>query len=421
MYPKTTLKNGLRIVTCPMKDRDSVSLGIFIGVGGRYEIDRLKGAAHFLEHIVFKGSKKYSCEEIKQNIEGIGGALNAFTSEEQTCYYAKIPAKHLASTFDVLSDMVFAPQIAQKDVEKESGVIIEELKMYHDLPQYMVMELLDKLMWPDHPLGKNLAGTAETVGAMTYTDLKQFHQDFYSPGNIVVAAAGHLNHEAFVKLVEKRLKGISAKSVEGFVEADNSQSKPRTQFFKKDIEQMHLGLGMLGLEEGHKDRYVLSVLNVILGGNMSSRLFHEIREKRGLAYSIGSGAKAYKDTGIFLVRAGVDNHKIVQATEVIISELNRIKHTLVSTDELRRAKEYTMGQLMLAMEEAMEHMLWIGEETAAFDKIRTLKEIVTQIDKVTAADVKRLANEVLNEGRFNLAVVGPITDEQQKSLEKILL
>lgn len=420
MYPKTTLTNGLRIVTYSMQDRDSVSVGILIGVGGRYEVDRLKGAAHFLEHIVFKGSKKYSCEAIKENIEGIGGALNAFTSEEQTCYYAKIPSKHVAETFDVLADMVFAPQIGQKDVEKESGVIIEEIKMYHDLPQYMVMEILDTLMWPGHPLGKNLAGTPETIGAMTHADLRQFHQDYYSPSNVVVAAAGHLSHDAFVQMVEKRLTGISAKSVEGFVEADNSQSKPRTQFFKKDIEQMHLALGMLGLEEGHEDRYVLSVLNVILGGNMSSRLFNEIREKRGLAYSIGSGAKAFKDTGIFLVRAGVDNHKIVQATELILSELRKIKRTPVTPGELRRAKEYVLGQLLLSMEETMDHMLWIGEETLIFDKIRTLKDIVAQVNQVTASDIKRLAAEILDEKRFNLAIVGPITDEQQKGLQSLV-
>src|SRR3989338_4742148 len=192
MYKKTVLNNGVRIITHDIRDRDSIALGFWIGVGGRYEDDRIKGIAHFLEHVVFKGSKKYSGEEIKRRIEGIGGALNAFTSEEQTCFYAKIPAKHINQTFDVLADMVLHPKITAVDVGKEKTVIVEEIKMYHDLPQYFVLELLDGLIWPGHPLGKNLAGTAETVTRTAPKDLKVFHNQHYAPGNIVIAACGRL-------------------------------------------------------------------------------------------------------------------------------------------------------------------------------------------------------------------------------------
>ena len=212
MYKKTALKNGLRVITHTIKDRDSIALGFWIGVGGRYEDDHIKGAAHFLEHIVFKGSQKYSCEEIKSLIEGIGGTLNAFTSEEQTCFYARIPSKHLKQTFDVLADMVSHPKIAIKDVDKEKTVIVEEIKMYHDLPQYFVLELLDALLWPGHPLGKNLAGTPESVMGMSDKDLKRFHQHFYAPGNIVVAACGNLTHEKIVALVKKKLGGLHPSS-----------------------------------------------------------------------------------------------------------------------------------------------------------------------------------------------------------------
>ena len=209
MYKKETLKNGLRIVTHDIKDRDSIALGFWIGVGGRYEEDRFKGAAHFLEHIVFKGSQKYSCEEIKIRIEGVGGALNAFTSEEQTCFFAKIPSKHLRQTFDVLADMVVYPKITSKDVKKEKTVIVEEIKMYHDLPQYFVLELLDGLLWPQHPLGKSLVGTAETVMAMSNNDLKGFHQRHYIPGNIVVAACGNLKHDSIVRLARKKFSKLT--------------------------------------------------------------------------------------------------------------------------------------------------------------------------------------------------------------------
>ncbi|MCK5082240.1 MAG: insulinase family protein, partial [Candidatus Omnitrophica bacterium] len=240
MYKKSALRNGLRIVTRSIKDRDSISIGFWVGVGGRYEEGRIKGAAHFLEHILFKGSRDYSCEEIKMRIEGVGGALNAFTSEEQTCFYAKIPSKHLNQTFDVLSDMIANPKIALTDVNKEKTVIVEEIKMYHDLPQYFVLELLDGLLWPGHPLGKSLAGTQETVTGMSNHDLKKFHQTHYVPENIVVAACGNLNHDKIVALARKKFGKLKKSPRQDYVKVNDVQSRPNTHFFKRDIEQMHL-------------------------------------------------------------------------------------------------------------------------------------------------------------------------------------
>ena len=421
MYKKTTLPNGLRIVTHDMKERDSISIGLWIGVGGRYEEDRVKGAAHFLEHIVFKGSQKYLCEEIKEKIEGVGGALNAFTSEEQTCFYAKIPAKHLEQTFDVLADMVFYPKITPKDVAKESTVIIEEIKMYHDLPQYFVLELLDGLLWPHHPLGKTLTGTVETVSKMSSQDLHNFHQTHYAPGNIVVSVCGKLSHEKVVKLVEKKLGKIKASPKIGYLKVNEAQSRPSVKFFKKDIEQMHLALGMLGFDEHNKKRYALSLLSIILGGNMSSRLFVEVREKRGLAYSIGSSSKALHDTGLFMIRAGVDNKKIVETVRVILKELKRMKTSLVGVDEFRRGKDYLLGQLLLGLEDTMDHMLWIGEDMVSKDEMKSLKAVISEFEKVTREDIGRVAKEVLDEKRFNLAVVGPVSASQEKELSDLLL
>lgn len=420
MYQKTVLDNGLRIVTHDMPERDSISLGIWVGVGGRYEDDRLKGAAHFLEHVVFKGSQKYSCNEIKELIEGVGGTLNAFTSEEQTCYYAKIPSKHLKRTFDILADISFYPQLSAKDVAKEKTVIIEEIKMYHDLPQYFVSDLLDQLLWPNHPLGRNLIGTAESVGAMTVPELRSFFDSHYAPNNTVVAACGGVRHEHMVELVKRKLEKAPVKEKRGYAAACNIQKHPRSKLFSKKIEQMHLALGALGYDEHNDDRYVLSLIAVILGGNMSSRLFNEVREKRGLAYSITSASKSLHDTGLFLIRAGVDNEKIVKSLELILKELDKIKRLGVQKSELTRSKDYLIGQSALALEDTMDHMLWIGESTLVKDRMITLDEIIKKIETITRDDISRVAQEILSPKRFNLAVVGPLTTVQEKELNELM-
>jgi len=420
MYHESKLSNGQRIISHEMKDRESVGIGIIVGAGGRYEDNRIKGAAHFLEHILFKGSKKYSCEDIKEQIEGVGGSLNAFTTEELTCYYAKFPAKHLDNTFDILSDMILNPLILKDDVRKEGTVIIEEIKMYHDLPQFYVMELLDEMMWPKHPLGKNLAGTVESVSRMTQTDLKAFHRQNYRPGNIVVSACGRLKHDHLTKIVQKKFDKIKSTKRTSFKKADNSQLKPKLHSFRKNTEQMHLALGMLGLNIEHKDKYILMLLNIILGGNMSSRLFNEVREKRGLAYSISSGIKSLKDTGLLLIRAGVDNKKLVEAVNVILSELHKLKNNGVTNGEFIRAKDYYLGQVMLGLEDTLDHMLWIGESTICCNKTRKLQDIIKEVDKIKIGEVKRLAGQIFNEKRYNLAVVGPMVDSQEKELRSLM-
>lgn len=333
MYRKSVLLNGLRVVTHDMKERDSIGLGFWVGVGGRYEDDTVKGAAHFLEHILFKGSAKYSCEEIKGEIEGVGGTLNAFTAEELTCYYAKIPARYEKRTFDILADMVLHPLIAKKDFEREKGVICEEIKMYRDLPQYHVLDLLDELLWPDHPLGKSLAGTLDSIGKMRPETLRSLHARLYRPERIVIAACGKVNHLEIVRMAKQKMESVARGEPITFVPARHLQEKPRCHFFRKETEQMHLALGVLGLPDEHKDKYVLNLLHIILGGNMSSRLFNEVREKRGLAYSISTSVKTLNDTGMFLVRAGVDNAKIIQAMEVILKELNKIRKNGISDRE----------------------------------------------------------------------------------------
>jgi len=419
MYERSQLKNNLRIVSHPMKDRNSVTVGVWAGVGGRYEETKIKGAAHFLEHIVFKGTKNYACEEIKQQIEGVGGTLNAFTSEECTCYFAKVPSRHAEKTFDILSDMILQPLILKKDVDKERGVILEEIKMYNDLPQHLVGDFLDQLLWGAHPLGQNIAGTLDSVGKMSFEDLRKFHQYFYVPSNIVVAACGSVSHQKICSLTQKKFGFLATKRNISCVKASNEQKVPKVKFHKKSIEQMHIALGSLGFHREHSDRYAVGILSVILGGNMSSRLFNQVREKRGLAYSIGSQVKIFKDTGAFIVRGGVHNEKVVEAVDVVVKELLRIAKSPVSAGELRRSKDYVIGQTLLSLEDTAEHMFWIGESVVATDKLETFKEVIKKVEKVTADDVQRVARELFQQERLNLAVVGPLADPQERALKKI--
>jgi predicted Zn-dependent peptidase len=420
MYERSKLKNNLRIISHQMKDRNSVALGVWAGVGGRYEALRVKGAAHFLEHIVFKGTKNYGCDEIKQRIEGVGGALNAFTSEECTCYFAKVPSKHAETTFDILSDMILHPLITEKDVNKERGVILEEIKMYNDLPQHLVIDFLDQLLWSGHPLGQNIAGNLESVGQMSFEDLRKFHQDFYFPANIVVSACGNLSDKKLSSWTKKKFGHLNTERKISFVQASNEQKAASAKFHHKPIEQMHIALGSLGFHREHPDRYALNILHVILGGNMSSRLFNEVREKRGLAYSIGSQPKLFKDTGAFIVRGGVHNEKVVDAVDVILKELAKIAKSPVSSDELRRAKDYAIGQTLLGLEDTAEHMFWIGESVVATDKVETFKEAIKKVEKVSAADVMRVAKKLFIESPFNLSLVGPVGDEQINRIKSLL-
>ncbi len=419
MRQLTTLNNNIRLVTQHLKDRDSASIGIWVGSGGRFENEHNKGAAHFIEHMAFKGSEKYSCDEIKQLVEGVGGNLNAFTGEEETCYYAKVPAKHLAKTFDVLSDITLYPKMATADLKKERTVILEEIKMYLDLPQYHVAELLQGLLWPNHPLGENLAGTPHTVSHMSVKDLKTFHREQYTTSNIVVSACGNIDHQQLLGWTKKKFGGLKAQEAVNYVSARRDQDKPGVCLHHKQTEQMHVALGYLAYENNHPDYYALGLLSIILGGNMSSRLFNEVREKRGLAYSVSSGMKSLDDTGCFIVRAGVDNSKIIPALELILKVLYGISKG-IKQDEFNRAKEYFLGQFQLGLEDTLEHMIWLGAVVLSRDASKTYADVIKRIKAVTPADVTRVAKNILTEHRLNLSIIGPLTEVQQTQIGKII-
>lgn len=415
----TQLPNKIRIVTQELKDRESISIGVWVAAGGRYEGRHNKGVAHFLEHMAFKGSAKYSCDETKQLVEGVGGNLNAFTAEEETCYYAKVPAHHLKQTFDILADISFFPKLTPKDLEKERTVILEEIKMYHDLPQYYVGELLEELLWPDHPLGQSLAGTSKSVGEMSVAYLQDFKKIHYVPANTVISACGSMKHEELVKLVNAKLGKLTGPRASSYIPARRLQEKPGIRLYTKPTEQMHLALGYLAYETNHKDYYVLALLSIILGGNMSSRLFNEVREKHGLAYSVSSGIKSLNDTGVFMVSAGIDNTKIVDALGLILKVLAKLAAGGVTKDEFKRAQEYYLGQSLLGLEDTMNQMLWMGGGVVSNDQVKSLSDVIKKIKAVTPADIKRVAREILNPQRLNVSIIGPMSEEQQKRLRAI--
>lgn len=414
MYKKILLANGIRIVAHPMKGMESAALGIWINTGGRYEDAPLKGISHYLEHLLFKGSRRYSCRKIKESIEGVGGSLNGFTSEELTCFLVKIPAQHLDAALDVLSDMTIHPLLAQEDIERERTVILEEIKMYKDLPQSYVHELLDELLWPAQPLGMSIMGSEESVSRINRDDLVAYQKSRYTPANIVVSVCGKFSLQAFCRRVAKTLGPLEAGAKNVPPAVMEAQDAPRLRVFHKETEQTHLALGFHAFRRDHPLRHAAGLLHIILGGNMSSRLFNEVRENKGLAYEIGTHLKRFRDTGAFLVHAGIDNLKVEEALRLILAELARTTEELVSRDEFKRAREFYLGQLRLALEDTLEHMLWIGESVATLDRTYSLAEVVKEVNQVGRRQIREAARCLFRNARLNLALIGPLQERQDR-------
>lgn len=419
MYKKIILDNGLRIVMNKMPKMKSVALGIWINVGGRFENVTNKGISHYLEHLVFKGTKKYSYRKLKESIEGKGGSLNGFTSEEATCYLVKLPHLYLNLGLEVLSDMVVNPLLPELEVDKEKTVILEELKMYRDLPQSHVYDLLDELLWPKQILGMSIIGTAESIAVVNRENLSAYKMQHYTAPNIVVSAAGLLEEKSFVKNIERIFLRLKSANRNTFTPATEESVKPQLNLLDKDTEQTHIAMGFHAFKRDHPLKYAQGLLHVILGANMSSRLFNEVREKLGLAYEIGTQVKRFYDTGAFLVHAGIDNRKVESALEVILNELTKIKQKSVTSDEFKRAKEFYLGQLELALEDTLDHMLWIGESTLTLDRTYTLDEIVKEVNRLKKEDIREAAKYIFEEKKINLALIGPVKDKEQVIYNKL--
>lgn len=420
MYKLTVLDNGLKVITDRMVDMHSLAVGLWIKTGGRYEAREKQGLSHFIEHMLFKGTSKRSCQQLKRAIEEKGGIFNAFAAEEYVCYYVKILSEHLNLSCDILSDMILNPALRTEEIEKERRVIFEEIRMYLDLPTQYVHDLLDELIWPGHPLGMPLLGTCDTVSSIRRCDLIKQKELFHRPNNIIAACSGNVEHDCFVKIVDRFFRRQRPAEHISFEKANSATVQPRTKFYDKDTEQTHICLGVRSLGRRHPERYALAILNIVLGGNMSSRLFNEIREKRSLAYEIGSSVKQYSDTGSFFIHAGIDNKKIRDAISVIMKELKRIKALHITKKEFDMAKEYYKSGLLMMLEDSMSNMLFLGEQMASIDKIYTKDKILEELEKVDIDMVNRVASRLFNDRNLKLAVIGPQKEKEKRQIEELL-
>ena len=411
MHQITRLPNQLTIATAEMPHMASVSVGLWVGVGGRYEPAALNGASHFIEHMLFKGTRKRTAKEISQAVEGTGGYLNAFTGEENTCLYSKARHDRFDELLEVLTDMFLNSKFTPLEIEKERGVIKEELAMYLDQSQHHVQELLNETLWPNHPLGRPLTGTEKTLEAMTRADLLNFLRTGYVTSATLISAAGNLSHKSVVRAVAGFARRFPAGKRPGFVPADNGQTKPRLRLFTKETKQTQLALGIRACSRHDERRFALRLLNTILGENMSSRLFQVVREDRGLAYNIYSSLSYFDDTGDLVISAGLDTENLPKTLKLILGELRRLVEAPPAAAELRRARDYVIGQIDLSLENTESQMMWLGEQLLGYGKVIPALEVKRRLTRVTAGEIRAAARDFFRPERLNLALVSPLKSE----------
>lgn len=405
MYRISRLSHGVTVATAEMPHMASVSLGIWVAVGGRFEPAPLSGASHFIEHMLFKGTPRRNAQQISEAVEGIGGYLNAFTSEEHTCFYAKAHQDRLPEILDVLVDMFLHSTFDPGELRKERNVIKEELAMYLDQPQHYVHDLLNETLWPDQPLGRSLTGTNKTLDGLTRARLLDFRRRNYVTESTLIVAAGPVRHREFVRRVAKATRRIPVGPAPRFIPASVDQTRPAVRLFTKASEQTHLALGLRTCSRHDERRFALRLLNTILGENMSSRLFRVLREEHGLAYSIYSSITSYEDVGALTIAAGLDTTKLEKALRLIIRELRRMTETAPSAAEMRRARDYIIGQLELSLEGTENQMMWLGEHWLGYGKTLSAGEVKERLAKVGAGEVRGVARDFFRPQRLSLALV----------------
>ncbi len=421
-YSLHTLKNGLRVVLAPMKGTETATMIVMSGTGSRYETPEQNGLAHFLEHMFFKGTnKRTSAKVIAEELDGIGSVSNAFTSEERTAYYAKVDADYLNTALDVVSDIFLNSTLPAKEIEKERGAIIQEIDMYEDMPMRTVHDVFKALIYgADHPLGRTILGPKKNIRAFSREDFKKYHRSNYTPGNTVVCIAGSFDAKKVLAKITRDYGKLKAAPAPEYVPFVDSQDTPRVAIKEKKTDQTQLIVGTPSYPLLHKDEYALDVLATILGSGMSSRLFLEVREKRGLAYSVHAWTEAYPDTGSFSVQAGVEHAKLEEALKTILAEFKKTTQRLVSAEELKKAKAYIEGTTTLRMETSDAIAEHAATSLVTVGRIRDLDEIIKGVKKVTAEDVRRVARDILKTEKLNLAIIGPHVDaEKLKVLLKI--
>jgi predicted Zn-dependent peptidase len=420
-FKKTILKNGLRIITAPMKDTSTVTVIVTAGVGSKYEAKNVNGISHFLEHMFFKGTKKRPrTKDISEALDSVGGEFNAFTGKEQTAYYAKVDAKHFDLALDVVSDIYLNSKIEEKEIERERGVIIQEMKMYEDTPIAIIGELFENLLYGDQPAGWEIIGSEENIKKIKRGDFLNHLKNFYTASNTVVCVAGDFEEKKAIGEIEKIFKKIENGKNAGKQKTIEKQSAPQIRIKKKKTDQAHIILGFRAYDLFHPDRYALTLLANILGGSMSSRLFLSVRERLGLAYYINASYENYSDTGYLGVKMGVDidPKKIEKALQTVLKEIRKMRDKKVSDKELKKAKDNLKGRMALTLESSDEVASFLVSQELARKKIMRPYEITDQIDRVNSKDITRVAKDIFKKEKMNLAMIGP--EDDKRILEKIL-
>jgi len=402
---REVLPNGLTILTEEMPHIRSISIGIWIKTGSRHESTEWNGISHFVEHMVFKGTKNRNAEQIAREVDSVGGNMDAFTAKECICFDIKVLDEHLATAVDILSDLVLNPTFADDEIKRERGVIIEEIKMDEDNPDYLVHEIFTQNFWKDHPLGKPILGTKETVRKFEQAALLDYYRRFFIPNNMIVSVAGNVKHERLVEVVKQKFAQLTA-GQNGF-----KQDPPKIQARinmrnKKALEQVQLCMGVPSLPMGHERRFASYILNTLLGGGMSSRLFQSVREKQGLAYAIYSELNPYRDTGCMAVYAGTSRENAAKVVQSVVAELRMLKNEPVTDEEINRAKAQLKGSLMLSLESSTARMSNLARQELYFDRFYSMDEIIARVEGVTKEDLIELASQYFQPGSIAVTVLG---------------
>ncbi len=411
MFKKTTLDNGLRVVTKKLDGTKAVTVLVLVGAGSRYEDQKIRGLSHFLEHMFFKGAERYkNTKEVSEAIDNVGGEFNAFTGKEYAGYYVKVASENAVVACDVLSDMLIHAKFEQGEIDKERGVILEEYNMYQDTPMYQIGWKFESLVFGDQPLGWDQIGTKELIRGVMHKDFVEYKEKLYTPDNTVIAVVGNIDNDDAVKMVQKHFKlseGEKAFEFEGLKELGSEKVYLRD----KQTEQAHIAVGFPGYSEVHEDHWVLKLVSVILGGNMSSRMFLGVREAKGLAYYIHTSTDNYMDGGVLVTNAGVDLKRVDEAIKGIIEEYRMLRDDGLDEAELRKAKAYLKGKMVLNLEDSEEYAHLLGKYELLHNSVKSPEEIMKLIDSVKIADIKRVCEDRFVEGAMKLAVIGPFEDK----------
>jgi predicted Zn-dependent peptidase len=419
MHKRKQLKNGLKIITVPMKGTQIVTVLVMIGVGSRYETEKQAGLSHFIEHMFFKGTKKRpTALHISSELDAIGGEFNAFTSKDSTGYFAKVDAKHIDMALDIVADIYLNSKIEKEEIKKEKGTIIQEINMYEDTPIMGVMNIFENLLYPKNNLGRDIAGSRKTVNSFRREDFLDYLKKFYVSNDTIVAVAGKFDEKEIIKKIKKYFSLMKPGNKAEIIPVKENQKAPEIKIKIKKTDQSHLILGVRTFSYRHKDRFALALLSIILGGNMSSRLFTEVREKRGLAYYVRTNAEAFSDCGYIATQAGVEHKNLELTISTILTEYEKISREKVNAKELQKAKDFIKGKIIMGMESSDEVAMFYLDQELKKERIMTPNELFSRIDKINENDIIRVSENIFRKDRLNLAVIGPKGDKEK--LKKLL-